>query len=56
LSKHDKIELIKAKAEAMESKAKNFEYGFDAQISHNNTNELNSLYLDSIKAKMALLD
>lgn len=55
LSKEDKIERIRIKAEAMESKAKYFEI---ANIQNNikEQYEVNQLYLDSIKAKMAILD
>ena len=51
LSQRDKIEIIKIKSEAMEQRAHLFERGHPDQM-----DEVNQLYLDSIKAKMALIE
>ena len=51
LSQRDKIEIIKIKSEAMEQRAHLYEMGRS-----DNTDEVNQLYLDSIKAKMALIE
>ena len=49
LSQRDKIEIIKIKSEAMEQRALQYERGHQRE-------EANQLYLDSIKAKMALIE
>lgn len=48
LSQRDKIEIVKIKSEAMEQRAQFYEAI--------NNQEANQLYLDSIKAKMALIE
>ncbi|TNV73789.1 hypothetical protein FGO68_gene10496 [Halteria grandinella] len=58
LSQQDKIEIIKIKSEAMEQRAHQFERGM--KVAGQNDKQLeadvNQLYLDSIRAKMALIE
>lgn len=58
LSQQDKIEIIKMKSEAMEQRAHLFERGIKVagQADKQLEADVNQLYLDSIRAKMALIE
>jgi len=47
--------LVKFKSQALEKKAKDFESGYKKQ-DLSMQSQVNNMYLDSIKAKMALIE
>ncbi|CDW89846.1 UNKNOWN [Stylonychia lemnae] len=55
LTSQQKYELVKFKSEALEQRAHEFEHGFKQQ-DLTIQSQVNNLYLDSIKAKMALIE
>eukprot|EP00347_Sterkiella_histriomuscorum_P023825 403333258 len=55
LTQEQKYEIVKIKSQALEAKAKNYESGYSHQAL-NVQSEVNQLYMDSIKNKLALLE
>jgi hypothetical protein len=55
LSEHEMIEMIKLKSQAIENKASMYEK-YELSGHNHKAPEANNLYLDSIKAKMALIE
>lgn len=55
LTPEERMEIIKLKSQAMEKKANYMENGLST-MDINNQHDVNQLYMDSIKAKMALIE
>lgn len=55
LTPEEKMEIIKLKSQAMEKKANYMENGLST-MDIGNQHDVNQLYMDSIKAKMALIE